>query len=88
MEISDIFDIGSLELVDRLIIVSYGKYIGTSAIDREYRVHESHLCLIGILELIDEYELVLFGEVRLDLKISLEELDSTEYHIREVDESL
>ena len=88
MEVSDIFDIGSLELVDRLIIITDGEYIGTSAIHREYRVHESHLCLVGILELIDEDELVLFGEIGLDHRVSFDEFDSSQYHIREVHESL
>ena len=88
MEVSDIFDIGSLELVDRLIIITDGEYVGVLAIHREYRVHESHLCLIGILELIDEDELVLFGEIGLDHRVSFDEFDSSQYHIREVHESL
>jgi hypothetical protein len=87
VEVSDIFGIGSLELVDGLIVVPYGKYIGTPTIHREYRVHETHLCLVGILELIDEDELVLFCEIGLYHRVSLDELDRSEYHIREVHES-
>jgi hypothetical protein len=88
MEYPYIASIGSLELVDGLIIIPDGEYVGAPTIDREDRVHESHLCLVGILELIDEDELVLFCEIGLYHGISLYQLDGSQYHIREVHESL
>lgn len=80
--------IGSLELVDGLVVISHGKYIGTLIAHREYSSDESHLCFVGILELIDHDELISFRETHTHDIVLLDETYSLQYHIREVDKSL
>ena len=87
MKMADIFRIGSLELVDRLIIISNGEDIWTLDPDRCYAIHESHLGIVGILEFIDHDELILFCEAHTDDIILFDELDRLQDHIGEVDES-
>lgn len=84
MKIADIFYIRSLELIDRLIIVSYGEYIRTVEADRKDRPNQAHLCFIGILVFIDEDKLVLFCEICLDPCILFDKFDGSEDHIREI----
>lgn len=87
MKIADIFGVGSLELVDGLIIITNGEDIRILRIDREDSIDESHLCFIGILEFIDHDELVGFRETHADNVILFDEADSLEDHIREIDQS-
>lgn len=87
MKITDILRIGSLELIDRLIIITDGKDIWLLGIDREDTMYEAHLGFVRILEFIDHDELVLFREAHTDDIVSLDESYRFEDHIGEVDES-
>ena len=53
MELADIFRIGSLELVDRLVIIPDGEDIRTLDTDGCDAINESHLSVVRILEFID-----------------------------------
>ncbi len=87
MEVAYRLGIGSLELVDGLIIISYGEYIWIFFIYRDDSIDELHLCFVGILELIDHDELVRFSEAHTYDIVLLDETYSFKYHIREVDKS-
>ena len=87
MELADIFRIGSLELVDRLVIIPDGEDIRTLDTDGCDAINESHLSVVRILEFIDHDELILFREAHTDDIMLFDEFDRLEDHIREVDES-
>ena len=81
MEYPDIPSIGSLELIDRLIIISDSEDIGIFRIYPSESGDESELSVIGILILIDHDQLVLLGECRAHDLIRLDEMDCSQYHI-------
>ena len=81
MEYPDIPSIGSLELIDRLIIISDSEDIGIFRIYPSESGDEPELSVIGILILIDHDPLVLLGECRAHDLIRLDEMDCSQYHI-------
>ena len=87
VKITNIFGIGSLEFVYRLIVISYCKYIWILGIDREDTTYKPHLCFIGILEFIYHDELILFCKTHADEVIRLDESYRFEDHIWKVYES-
>lgn len=83
-ECLDILGIGSLELVDRLVIVPDCEHVRGVG-HRQYIGDEPELCVIRILVLVHEHELVLFREIRADIPVLLDQADRSENHIREID---
>lgn len=84
MKVSNIFRIGPLELIDRLIIISDGKNVRVFCIHREDAIDELHLGFIGILKFIDHDELVCFRETHTNNFMAFYERDRFENHIGKI----
>ena len=81
VEYPDIAGIGSLELVDGLIIITDGEYVRTLDTLTHDARDEPELCIVGILVLIDHDPLILFCQSCPDGVISLGQSYGSQYHI-------
>ncbi|EKD29584.1 MAG: hypothetical protein ACD_78C00349G0003 [uncultured bacterium (gcode 4)] len=82
-EKSNVFRIGSLKLVDGLIVISDSEYVRTLAHFEDVR-DEAHLCIIRVLIFVDEDELVLLGKIRPNIRVFFDELNRRENHIGKI----
>ena len=81
MEYPDIASIGSLELIDGLIVITDGEYVRTlDALTHDAR-DESELGIVRILVLVDHDPLVLLCHGCPDEIISFDQTYRTQYHI-------